>query len=107
MKPLNELTLSRQLELLSARQISSKELVSAYLDQIDRLDAEIGAWITVDRQGALEQASRIDDRRMRGDSLGRWRGFPADLRIICAPWICRRPAPRKCWCSIHRLMTRR
>jgi aspartyl-tRNA(Asn)/glutamyl-tRNA(Gln) amidotransferase subunit A len=80
MKKLNTYTLAEQLELLGRRQISTRELVSDYLDHIDRVDGEIGAWITVNREGALERAQRIDEHRQRGEALGSLAGIPGGLK---------------------------
>jgi len=41
---------------LDARQISSVELASLFLDRIDALNPELNAFITVDRDGALAAA---------------------------------------------------
>lgn len=80
MKKINELSLAESLSLLGRKEISSQELVSAYFDQIDRVDAEVGAWITLDRQGALRQAARIDDHRLKGLALGPLAGVPGGLK---------------------------
>lgn len=80
MKKINELSLAESLSLLGRKEISSQELVSAYFDQVDRVDAEVGAWITLDRQGALRQAARIDDHRLKGLALGPLAGVPGGLK---------------------------
>ncbi|WP_331488108.1 Asp-tRNA(Asn)/Glu-tRNA(Gln) amidotransferase subunit GatA [Acidaminobacter sp.] len=80
MKKMNEFTLAESLSLLGKKEISSQELVSAYFEQIDRVDAEVGAWITLDRQGALRQAARIDDHRLKGLALGPLAGVPGGLK---------------------------
>lgn len=80
MKKLNAYTLAEQLELLGSGQISSRELVSDYLDHIDRVDGEIGAWITVDRQGALRRALWIDEHRQKREALGPLAGIPGGLK---------------------------
>lgn len=80
MKKINELSLAESLSLLVRKEISSQELVSAYFEQIDRVDAEVGAWITLDRQGALRQAARIDDHRLKGLALGPLAGVPGGLK---------------------------
>lgn len=80
MKKMNEFTLAESLSLLGKKEISSQELVSAYFEQIDRVDAEVGAWITLDRQGAMRQAARIDDHRLKGLALGSLAGVPGGLK---------------------------
>ena len=80
MKKMNEFSLAESLLLLGKKEISSQELVSAYFEQIDRVDAEIGSWITLDRQGAMRQAVRIDDHRLKGLALGPLAGIPGGLK---------------------------
>ncbi len=80
MKKMNEFSLAESLLLLGKKEISSQELVSAYFEQIDRVDAEIGSWINLDRQGAMRQAVRIDDHRLKGLALGPLAGIPGGLK---------------------------
>ena len=80
MKKMNEFSLAESLLLLGKKEISSQELVSAYFEQIDRVVAEVGAWITLDRQGAMRQAVRIDDHRLKGLALGPLAGIPGGLK---------------------------
>jgi len=64
------LSATRQAELIRTKQISSIELVRAYLDRIDRLDGRLRAYITVTREGALAAARQAEDAVMRGARLG-------------------------------------
>jgi aspartyl-tRNA(Asn)/glutamyl-tRNA(Gln) amidotransferase subunit A len=56
------LTLARLSELLKKRQISSEDLVNAFLERIEGLNPEINAYITVDRAGAIKAAQDADNR---------------------------------------------
>ena len=51
---------------LDARQISSVELTTLFLDRIETLNPVLNAFITVDRDGALSAASAADARRAAG-----------------------------------------
>ncbi len=64
------LTVEAASRLIRSRAISSVELVSAYLERIERYNPQLNAFITVTGDLALEQA-RERDREL--DS-GRWRG---------------------------------
>jgi amidase len=64
---LHELSASEQLRALRGGDICSRELTEHYLERIDRLDAEIGAFITVTPELAREEASRADARLARGE----------------------------------------
>ncbi|MEO7404825.1 MAG: amidase family protein, partial [Burkholderiales bacterium] len=64
---------------IRAGRISSVELTRALLDRIDRY-RNLNAFITVDRQGALEAARAADRKRHRGDALGPLHGVPVVLK---------------------------
>ncbi|KPK07312.1 MAG: glutamyl-tRNA amidotransferase [Betaproteobacteria bacterium SG8_39] len=53
---------------LAARRVSSVELAHLFLDRIERLNASLNAFITVDRAHTLEDARRADARRARQDA---------------------------------------
>lgn len=67
MTRLIELSLTDALAQLDAGAITSVQLTQAYLDQIDRLDEQIRAYLTVTRELALQQAAAADARRAAGD----------------------------------------
>jgi len=52
---------------LAAKSISSVELTRIYLERIERLNAELNAFITVDPGKSLAQAGQADARIARGD----------------------------------------
>ncbi|MFW5691538.1 MAG: amidase, partial [Chloroflexota bacterium] len=66
MTRLIELSISEALARLDSGEITSVELTQAYLDQIEALDPEIRAYITVNAEQALEQARAADAERTRG-----------------------------------------
>lgn len=68
MTELHELTASDQLRALRTRQISSRELTEHYLGRIDKLDEELGAFVTVVPDGALAEADHADARLAQGEA---------------------------------------
>ncbi|MEA1968639.1 MAG: Asp-tRNA(Asn)/Glu-tRNA(Gln) amidotransferase subunit GatA [Thermodesulfobacteriota bacterium] len=64
---MHELTIHQAADLLEKREISSRNLVLSLLDRIEDLDKEIGAYITIDREGALSQADRADSRLAKNE----------------------------------------
>ncbi len=62
------LTLTQALEKLNSGEITSVELTQAYLDQIEHLDNQIKAFITLTSERALEQAATADKKRAEGDT---------------------------------------
>lgn len=57
---LYELSITDAAKLLKAGEISSVELTTALLDRIDTFDNEIQAFISVDREMAIDQAKQAD-----------------------------------------------
>ena len=56
------------------RSRSAVEILHACLDRIDRFEDQVHAWVSIDREGALNQARELDaefaSRRYRGDLHG-------------------------------------
>ena len=62
-----DLTAHELLSMLRARELSSVELTEAVLDRVISIDNEIGAYLTLTPEAALEQAGQADARRAAGD----------------------------------------
>jgi len=69
-------------DAIAKGEISSVELVTAYLDQIAAKDKDIEAFQVVDRDYALLQASRADTLRKEGKGVGRLHGVPVAVKDI-------------------------
>src|SRR5437773_7309008 len=73
---------------LEARKISSVELTKAYLDQIEKYDSKIRAFLLVDPAAALARAKEIDDRRATGKLVGKLGGLPVAIKdVICTEGV--------------------
>ena len=57
---LHHLTALEQLDWLRRGEVSPTELATHYLDRIDRLDADLGAFATVTRDAALTRARHVE-----------------------------------------------
>lgn len=80
-------------EKLLKKEISSTEILKSHLEVIDSVEMDINAFITVDRENAMEAAKLVDEKIARGESLGVLAGLPIglkdnimtkDLRTTCA-----------------------
>jgi len=58
------------------------ELLNSCLERIDKLDSEIKAWALVDREGAQEEARRLDKELSRGKQPGLLYGIPVGVKDI-------------------------
>lgn len=65
----NNFTVRTSREKLKKKDLSSEELVKTYLETIKKGDKEINAFITIDENGALEQAKKADKLISQGTEL--------------------------------------
>ena len=62
-----KLTVAEASSALARKEFSSVELVQSVFDAIDAKDDKIGAYLTLDREGALKQATEADTARASGN----------------------------------------
>lgn len=80
---LYELTVAEAMSRMAAGDITSEALTRSCLDRIDQVDGEVGAFITIDREGALEQARKADSEREQG-RVGTLCGIPVAMKdLLC------------------------
>jgi aspartyl-tRNA(Asn)/glutamyl-tRNA(Gln) amidotransferase subunit A len=78
-------TATELLAEMDAGRVSSVEVTQAYLDQIERHDKSVRAFLRVDAEGALRQAADIDERRRAGKPIGKLGGLPVAVKdLLCA-----------------------
>lgn len=82
-KPLHELTIHEALTGMRAGEFSSVELTNALLARIDAVDAQVQAYLTVTRDGALRQAQAADEQRARGEEAPLL-GVPLAIKDVLA-----------------------
>jgi aspartyl-tRNA(Asn)/glutamyl-tRNA(Gln) amidotransferase subunit A len=69
---------------LSAGHTTSVELTRECLDQIDRHDCRVRAFLRVDAEAAIARSEEIDRRRAAGAPLGRLAGLPVAVKdVLC------------------------
>ena len=78
---LNQLTISEARARLTRREISARELTQSCLDQIQRVDGEIKAFISHDAADALAQADRAD-QQIRAGQGGPLSGIPIAVKDV-------------------------
>ncbi|NUP11017.1 MAG: Asp-tRNA(Asn)/Glu-tRNA(Gln) amidotransferase subunit GatA [Polyangiaceae bacterium] len=70
--------------LVSSGQVGAEEITRASLDAIDASNGALGAFLTVSRDAALAAARSIDERRKRGEPLGKLAGVPVAVKDALA-----------------------
>ncbi len=93
-----EWTARKLREKIGRREISSVEVTAAVLKQVDRIDPTIGAYLSVDRDGAMEMARRVDAKIAAGQAVGSLAGIPVALKDN----LCRRGGATTCGSKILR-----
>ncbi|MFA6422045.1 MAG: Asp-tRNA(Asn)/Glu-tRNA(Gln) amidotransferase subunit GatA [Candidatus Buchananbacteria bacterium] len=85
---LNELTLLESFEGLRDKKFSSEELTKACFDQIEKHEDKIKAFVTLDKDGALLQAKKVDEKIKNGESLSPLAGIPVSVKdLLCTTGV--------------------
>lgn len=66
--------------LIRSRQLSSTELMTLYLERIERLNPRLNAVVTLDAERATARARAADQATARGESWGLLHGVPYTLK---------------------------
>ena len=66
--------------LLKARQCSAVEVAESLFGRIAQVEDAVGAYITLTKERALEQAARVDERLAKGESLHPLAGIPVGVK---------------------------
>jgi aspartyl-tRNA(Asn)/glutamyl-tRNA(Gln) amidotransferase subunit A len=75
-------TVAEIAEQVATRALSARVVVQAALERIDRYDDEIGAFVAVDGESALAEASAIDARIASGEDVGALSGVPVAVKDL-------------------------
>lgn len=75
MKTLNK-SIDELLTMIKSDEISVEELVISYLEQIEKTNDKLKAYITIDREGAINKAKEIDKKKQQGAKMGALAGIP-------------------------------
>lgn len=80
---LYELTIAQAMEKMATGEITSVELTQSCLDRIAEVEGDIRAFITLDHEGAIDNAREADLRRQKGEG-GLICGIPLALKdLLC------------------------
>jgi aspartyl-tRNA(Asn)/glutamyl-tRNA(Gln) amidotransferase subunit A len=73
-------TTGQLLDAMQSGTVSAVEITQAYLDEISTHEETVGAFLTVDTEGALAQAAEVDRKRSAGETLGKLAGLPVAVK---------------------------
>lgn len=69
-------------EAIHSQRLSCRKVVEACLERIERYDAQVKAWVTVDSSGARQTADRRDIELRQGYYRGPLHGIPVGIKDI-------------------------
>jgi len=75
-------TLTEASRSIREGKLSPVELTQSCLSRIDRFEPQVKAWVTLDRDGALREAVRLEDERRAGRMRGLLHGIPVGIKDI-------------------------
>ncbi len=75
-------------ELLTNKKISALELTKDLFARIDEKDSEIGAYLELTKNQALENAKKVDEKIARGEKISALEGIPCAIKDnICTKGV--------------------
>lgn len=80
--PSADQTLTSTAKEIRKRNLTAVAVVQRCLEQIDRWEPEVQAWVTVDREGALAQAQMLDQAAQNDEFVGPLHGIPIGIKDI-------------------------
>ena len=81
MSELHHMTIGETLAAMARGDCTSEDVTRRYLDRIEEVDSQIGAFLRVDREQALADARAADQKRRDGDK-GRLLGIPIGMKDV-------------------------
>lgn len=66
--------------MLKDKKISSVELTESVFSRIDSVEDKIEAYVTLDKENALNKAKEVDDKRAEGKELSKLAGLPIGIK---------------------------
>ncbi|MGL4628948.1 Asp-tRNA(Asn)/Glu-tRNA(Gln) amidotransferase subunit GatA [Cetobacterium sp.] len=80
MKKIYELTAFEIKEKILNRELTSEEVVTAIFDRIEETDKEIGSFVSLRKEKALEEAREVDRKIQNGEKVGSLAGVPVAIK---------------------------
>jgi Asp-tRNA(Asn)/Glu-tRNA(Gln) amidotransferase A subunit family amidase len=82
MRALIDLTAAEAREEMASGRITAEAYMRACLDQIERREKDVDAWVHLDPENALAQARAADRQRASGAGIGALHGLPVGIKDI-------------------------
>jgi len=80
MDKLYSLTAAQMKDLLDKKEVTSVDITKSVIENIERTDKDIQAYITYNFDQALKQAAAADEKRAKGETVGELAGIPVAVK---------------------------
>ena len=80
---------------LARKEVSAREVMSAHLAQIERINPKLNAMVTLVPEQAMAAAAKADETIIRRDPVGVLHGLPSLTRTSSRPLAFGRPSDRR------------
>ena len=84
MSDLIKLTAAQLAQKIASREVSAVEVTKAHLEQIEKVDEQVHAFLYVNTQGALAAAEQADKDIAQGNPASALAGVPLGLKDVMA-----------------------
>ena len=85
---ITELTVHELQEKIKSKELTITQIVEAYSAKIKEKESEVGAFITLQTDEAMEAAKKIDEKIAKGEEVSALAGIPIGIKdIICTKGI--------------------
>ena len=75
-------TIAELREAIAAGSLKAVDLAASYYDRIAKVNPRLNVYLSLTRERALEQASRVDAAAARGETLGPLAGIPVGIKDV-------------------------
>lgn len=77
---LYEKSASELSKMMADGECTSEEIVRSVFERIEEVEGTIGAYITLDKENALQKAREVDEKRRKGEKLSPLAGIPVGIK---------------------------
>lgn len=83
-----ELTVHELKEKIKNKEITITQIVQAYIEKIEEREKEVEAFVTIQKEEALQKAKEIDEKIAKGEEIGELTGIPIGIKDnICTKGV--------------------
>ena len=83
-----ELTVHELKEKIKNKELTITQIVQAYIEEIEKKEKDVQAFVTIQKKEALEKAKELDEKILKGEDIGKLTGIPIGIKDnICTKGI--------------------